>query len=105
MRKATGCFCDLSFFLTGPGEIWGNPYVTKSVYGGKSYGDKEWGDWQQNTLQHVSTHPWLSPWGRTTRRCPVHWAAAVFFLRNNRIEPHTQPGLSPVAQDHPEADR
>ena len=40
---SASCFSDLNFFLTRPGGIWGNPYVTTSVYGGKSYRERKWG--------------------------------------------------------------
>jgi hypothetical protein len=69
-----------------PGGEGGNPYMTTSVDGGvlsrtgKGGGggnpEATLGDpWHLHTCQNT---PRLAPWCRTTRRCPVHWAAADF---------------------------
>ncbi len=86
----------------------GNPYMTTSVDGGvlSRTGRGEGGEGggekatqrrlmaTQRRPEYLQNTPGLAPWCRTTRRCPVHWAAADFRGKQPLCEA-TLPGLSP----------
>jgi hypothetical protein len=77
----------------------GNPYVTTSVYGGDpiSNGEREGGGGVGKhlaTCNHSQHTQDFRPGAGTTRRCPVHWAAAVFHEETTATSQNTLPGLA-----------
>ena len=103
---SASCFSDLNFFLTRPGGIWGNPYVTTSVYGGNRTGKGSGGGGLATEHPAKRQHtPRAFALGPDHPALPSTLGSCGFLFRNNRTKPHTQPGLSPVAPDHPEADQ